>query len=83
METVMLKSSPLCLSDLPTGVCARITGLGGESNICCRLREFGLCETALIERISGAATMLCQVGSSRIALSRQIADFVQVELVGG
>lgn len=79
----MLNSSPLFLSDLPPGVCARITGLGGESNLCCRLREFGLCETAIVERISGVATMLCQVGTSRIALSRQIADFVQVELLPG
>lgn len=80
-KTFLPHPSSLSLSELPIGVCARITSLSGEPNLCCRLREFGLCETALVERVSGAATMLCQVGGCRIALSRQIASFIWVALL--
>lgn len=67
------------LPDLPLGVAARVFALEGEAAFCARLREMGFCETAVIERISGASTLLCQVCNSRIALSGRAAQNILVE----
>jgi len=41
----------------------------------------GFCESAVIEKISGASTLLCQVCGTRIALSGRAAEHILVEQV--
>lgn len=69
------------LTELPNGSLGRVQGLEGKFETCQRLREMGFCESALIERVSGAHTLLCQVCGTRIALSDRIAQSILVEPV--
>jgi ferrous iron transport protein A len=71
------------LTDLPVGTAGRICDLEGEANVCARLREIGICESAVIERISGQHTLLCQLCGTRIALSDGAAKYVMVERLNG
>jgi ferrous iron transport protein A len=71
------------LTDLPVGTAGRICDLEGESNACARLREMGICESAVIEKISGRHTLLCQVCGTRIALSGSAARYILVEKLNG
>jgi ferrous iron transport protein A len=80
-------SSPLPervrLTDLPAGTAGRVCDLEGEANVCARLREIGICESAVIERISGEHTLLCQICGTRIALSDSAAKYIMVERLNG
>jgi len=69
------------LTDLPVGQSARVCELEGKTEVCQRLREMGFCESAVIEKISGASTLLCQVCGTRIALSGRAAEHILVEQV--
>jgi ferrous iron transport protein A len=71
------------LTELPVGKAARVWALDGENTLCSRLREIGFCESAVIERISGRKTLLCQVCGTRIALSDRAAAHIVVELIRG
>lgn len=71
------------LTELPVGASGRVCELSGEANICARLREMGFCESAVIERVSGQKTLLCQICNTRIALSEGAAAHIVVELVRG
>lgn len=73
----------MLLTELPIGAAGRVCELQGDSGICARLREMGFCESAVIERISGQATLLCQLCGIRIALSGKAARFIVVELIRG
>ena len=77
------KSSRMRLTDLPNGARGRVTTLDGESGTCARLREMGFCESAVIEKIAGQKTLLCQVCGARIALSDRAANSIVVELIRG
>jgi ferrous iron transport protein A len=48
-----------------------------------RLREMGFCESAVIEKIAGQSTLLCQLCGTRIALSDRAAQHIVVELIRG
>lgn len=71
------------LTELPAGSEGRVCELNGESNLCARLREMGFCESAIIQRVGGARTLLCNVCNARIALSERAAQHIIVELVRG
>lgn len=73
----------MALSELPNGAFGRVCTLQGESAVCSRLREMGFCESAVIERISGEKTLLCQLCGARIALSDRAANHIVVELIRG
>ena len=71
------------LTDLPIGSTGRVHALNGEPGVCSRLREIGFCEAAIIEKIAGKKTLLCQLCGTRIALSDRAAKHIQVELIRG
>ena len=71
------------LSDLPVGAAGRVCGLSGKADVCQRLREMGFCESAVISRVSGQRTLLCDVCGTRIALSDRAAELILVELIRG
>jgi ferrous iron transport protein A len=77
------KGARVRLTDLPVGAAGRICDLEGEANVCARLREIGICESAVIERISGKHTLLCQLCGTRIALSDSAAKYIMVERLNG
>jgi len=69
------------LTQLPNGAAGRVCELDGEAAVCQRLREMGVGESIIIERVSGQGTLLCQVSNTRIALSQGAAEHIVVELV--
>jgi ferrous iron transport protein A len=69
------------LTDLPVGEAGRVCSLEGKVDVCQRLREIGFCESAVIEKVSGASTLVCQVCGTRIALSDRAAQHIVVEQV--
>ena len=76
------KPAPLVrLTELPVGASGRVQELAGKTEICQRLREMGFCESAVIEKVSGVHTVLCQVCGTRIALSDKAAQHILVEQI--
>lgn len=73
----------MLLTELPVGAAGRVYELAGKAEVCQRLREMGFCESAVIEKVSGARTLLCQLCGTRIALSDRAAAHVVVELIRG
>jgi len=71
------------LTELPVGATGRVCELSGETNVCARLREMGFCESAVIARVSGKKTLLCQLCDTRIALNDRAAQHIVVELIRG
>jgi ferrous iron transport protein A len=69
------------LTELPNGAAGRVCELAGEVEICQRLREMGVGESIIIERVSGQGTLLCQISNTRIALSEGAAQHIVVELI--
>lgn len=69
------------LTELPNGAAGRVCVLDGHIELCQRLREMGVGETVIIERLSGNGTLLCQISQTRIALSEGAAQHIIVELV--
>ncbi len=74
-----LKLSPLC--QLAAGATARICVINGDDSFAQRLREMGFGEAALVTKISGRTTSLCQVNGTRIALNHDAAMAILVELI--
>lgn len=72
---------PLC--QLPAGGIGRVMNLQGDAAFCQRVREMGFGEKALVTKVSGTSTILCQVNGCRIALSHQAASQILVEQVTG
>jgi ferrous iron transport protein A len=68
---------PLC--QLSAGGLGRIRRLTGTPEFCQRVREMGLGESMFVTKISGTATILCQVNGNRIALSHDAAKAIEVE----
>jgi len=73
--------SPLPLCQLPAGERGRVLRLAGDAPFCQRVREMGFGEDAVITKLSGRATILCQVGETRLALSHEAARRIQVEVI--
>lgn len=71
--------SPLC--QLAAGVTGRICVINGDDGFTRRLREMGFGEAALVTKISGSTTSLCQVNGTRIALNHDAARSILVELL--
>lgn len=71
----------LRLTDLPNGTVGRVCELNGEPEVCQRLREMGVGESIIIERVSGRGTLLCQVSNTRLALSEGAASHIFVEVI--
>lgn len=71
------------LTELPVGAAGRVCELAGQPEVCQRLREIGFCESAVIEKIAGQKTLICQLCSTRIALSDRAAQHIVVELIRG
>jgi len=71
------------LTELPVGATGRVCELAGQTDVCQRLREMGFCESAVIEKVSGQRTLMCQLCGTRIALSDRAAEHVVVELIRG
>ncbi len=71
---------PLC--QLSSGATGRIYEIKGDEDFCQRLREMGFSEATLVTKISGSTTSLCQVNSTRLALSHAAAMNIIVERVG-
>lgn len=69
------------LTELPVGATGRVCALDGEANLCQRLREMGFCESAVIQKVCGDRTLLCQLCGTRIALSERAAQHIMVELI--
>lgn len=72
---------PLC--QLPAGGIGRVQKLDGDAQFCQRVREMGFGEAALITKVSGTQTILCQVNGTRIALSHGAARKIVVEPLPG
>ncbi len=72
---------PLC--QLPAGTTGRVCALTGETEFCQRVREMGFGEAALVTKVSGNSTILCQVNGTRIALSHGAAMHILVEQLVG
>lgn len=70
---------PLC--QLPAGGVGRVQSLSGDAQFCQRVREMGFGEAALITKVSGTQTILCQINGTRIALSHGAARRILVEQV--
>jgi ferrous iron transport protein A len=69
------------LSQLPQGAHGRVAMLEGKDDVCQRLREMGFCESAVICRIGGERSLVCDVCGTRVALHRILADRIHVEQV--
>lgn len=69
--------SPLC--QLPAGAMGRVCAIAGDEGFCQRLREMGFGEAALVTKISGRTTSLCEVNGTRIALNHGAAMSILVE----
>lgn len=69
------------LTELPVGSAGRVQELSGKTEVCQRLREMGFCESAVIEKVAGVHTVLCQVCGTRIALSDKAAQHILVEQI--
>ena len=70
---------PLC--QLTAGATGRICEIKGDESFVQRLREMGFGEAALVTKISGSKTSLCQVNGTRLALNHDAAMSVLVELL--
>ncbi len=53
--------------------------INGDDGFVQRLREMGFGEAALVTKISGRTTSLCQVNGTRIALNHNAAMAILVE----
>ncbi|MDE3084338.1 MAG: ferrous iron transport protein A, partial [Verrucomicrobiota bacterium] len=86
---LMLRATESCrpprmlLTELPIGASGRVCELAGQTELCQRLREIGFCESAVIAKISGERTLICQLCEIRIALSERAAQHIVVELIRG
>ena len=69
------------LTELPVGASGRVCELSGQTEFCQRLREMGVCESAVIEKIGGLGTLLCQLCHTRISLSDRAARHIVVEVM--
>ena len=77
MPSPLKNISPLC--QLPAGSMGRICEIRGEIDFCQRIREMGFSEAALVTKISGSSTSLCQINGTRLALSHAAAMNIIVE----
>lgn len=68
--------SALTLSQAAIGCDFQIRQVEGPS--CRQLREIGFCEEMRVRKITDGRNMLCSVCGTRLALSKDLADQIQV-----
>ncbi len=68
--------SALTLSQAATGCEFQIRQVEGPA--CRQLREIGFCEQMRVKKLTGGRNMLCTVCGTRLALSKDLADQIQV-----
>jgi ferrous iron transport protein A len=73
----------MSLAAMPTGAAGRVLELNGAVEVCQRLREMGFCESAVVQKLSGQTTLLCQVCGMRVALGEGVAHHITVEVIRG
>ena len=79
MNAPLKNLSSLC--QLAAGATGRVCELRGDDDFCQRLREMGFGEAALVTKVSGSTTSLCQINGTRIALSHGAAMNIMIELL--
>ena len=70
------RDSALTLSQAATGCDFQIREVNGEA--CRQLREIGFCEEMRVKKLTNGRNMLCTVCGTRLALSKDLADQIQV-----
>ena len=81
MDLLDLKrDSALNLSQAAVGCDFQIKQLEGPA--CRQLREIGFCEEMRIRKLADGRNLLCKVCGTRLAVSRDLANQVQVAPVG-
>lgn len=78
-----LQRPRMTLTELPAGAAGRVCALNAAADTCQRLREMGFCESAIVQKISGQTTLLCQVCGMRVALGEGVAKHITVEVIRG
>lgn len=73
----------IALCQLPAGATGRVRALRGDDSFCQRVREMGFGESAIVTKVSGETTILCQVNGTRLALSHGAAKNILVEQIAG
>lgn len=68
--------STMTLSQAAVGCDFQIKLVAGPA--CRQLREIGFCEQMRVRKLTHGRNMLCTVCGTRLALSRELADQVQV-----
>jgi Fe2+ transport system protein FeoA len=68
--------SLLSLSQAKVGCDFRIKFLSGPA--CEQLRKLGFCETLQVRKLADGRNLICSVGGTRLALSRELASQVMV-----
>lgn len=69
-------NAPTTLREAKTGQDFRIAEVSGPA--CRQLRDIGFCENMQVRKISGGHNMLCSVCGTRLALSKDLAEQIQV-----
>ena len=70
------RDSALTLSQATTGCDFQIRAVDGPA--CRQLRDIGFCEQMRVRKITNGRNMLCTVCGTRLALSKDLADQIQV-----
>ncbi|MDH3251174.1 MAG: ferrous iron transport protein A [Ignavibacteria bacterium] len=67
------------LTEVPLGQRVRIHQLGTAPDLCCRLREMGFFENAVVRCLHKAhGNIICEVYNARIGINNAIADSIAV-----
>ncbi len=74
----MSTQSLFSLHDIPVGHHFRIRYLRTSPEVSLRLRELGLHENAIIRCLTKGERIICEVHSSRIGLTRDVAESIHV-----
>ena len=70
------RDSALTLSQASTGCDFQIRAVDGPA--CRQLRDIGFCEQMRVRKLTNGRNMLCTVCGTRLALSKDLADQIQV-----
>jgi len=74
--TTLKTDSALTLSQASVGCDFTIKVVDGPQ--CARLRDLGFCESLQVRKLADGRNMICSVCGTRLAISRELAEQVQV-----
>ena len=69
------------LSQVPCGTAFYVARINADAGLTKRLQEMGFVHQAPITKITDQGTVICQVGHTRIVLSREIAEQIFVQTI--